>query len=337
MTIPYRTRQALLRGALILLVVLGIAALVWGGWIFWLSRYVIYTDQGAKIDFSLPEQVPSGVLAQPPELGEPIVVQYNDVASLVGEDLAQIVGYYIEDADLKNNMEQIKSQIKALPAGTAVMVNVKNIQGSFYYSSDVSENRAGSIDVEAMDELLKFLRKSGMYTIACFPSLRDRQYGLHHTNDGIHHSSRGYLWQDDTGCYWLNPATGGTLNYLTQTVNELKNLGFNEVVLSDFSIPVSDNIYFDGDRTQVLTAAARTIVTSCATDSFAVSFMGSTPFTLPEGRCRLFVQDVEPSGIAAAVEKANVSDPLVYVVFVTPLYDTRFEAYSVMRPLSGAH
>ena len=337
MTIPYRTRQMLLRAGLILLVVLGIAALVWGGWIFWLSRFVVYTDEGAKIDFSLSEQVSSGTVAQPPEKGETIAVNYNDVASLVGEELTQIVGYYIEDADLKNDMEVIKSQIKALPAGTAVMVNVKNIQGSFYYSSDVSENRASSVDTEAMDELIQFLRKSGMYTIACFPSLRDRQYGLHHTNDGIHHSSRGYLWQDDTGCYWLNPATGGTLGYLTQTVNELKALGFNEVVLSDFTIPESDNIYFDGDRTQTLTTAAKTIVSSCATDSFAVSFMGKTPFTLPEGRCRLFVQDIEPSGISAAVENAGVPDPLVYLVFVTPLYDTRFEEYSVMRPLSGAH
>lgn len=337
MNIPYRTRQALSRLAIALLVLFCIAALIWAGWVFWLSRYVIYTQDGAKIDFSLSQQVPSGEPVVEPEAGETIVVNYNDMSAQAGTELAQIVGYYVEDSALAENIEQVKADIKALPAGTPVMINVKNIHGNFFYSSAVSEYRSDSVDIEAMDELITWLKKSGMYTIACMPALRDRQYGLNHTIDGIHHSSRGYLWQDDAGCYWLNPASSGTLTYLTQVVNELKSLGFNEVVLSEFSIPESNNIYFDGDKTQALTTAANTIVSSCATNSFAVSFMGSTAFTLPEGRCRLYLQNVEPSGISAAVEASGVADPLIQLVFVTQLYDTRFDEYSALRPLSSAH
>ncbi len=334
MNIPYRTRMALGRLAIILLVLLLVGALVWAGWVFWLSRYVIYTQDGAKLDFSLPENISSGELAVAPEPGETIVVNYNDTAVTTTE-LGPLIGYYVEDFAL-SDLAKVKADIQALPAGTAIMINVKNIRGGFYYSSAVSESRSSNVDTAAMDELIGWLKKSGMYTIACVPALRDREYGLNHTIDGIHHSSRGYLWMDDQGCYWLNPASGGTLNYLTQIVNEIKALGFHEVLLCDFAIPESSNIYFDGDKAQALNNAANTIVTSCASGSFTVSFMGSG-FTLPEGRCRLYLQNVAPSGINAAVQASGVADPLIGLVFVTDLYDTRFEEYSALRPLSSAH
>lgn len=335
MNIPYRTRMALGRLAVALLVVLLVGALIWAGWVFWLSRFVIYTQDGAKIDFSLSENVASGEIAIQPEPGETVVVSYNDAGAVATTELGPLIGYYVEDSAL-SDIAKVKADIQALPAGTAIMVNVKNIRGGFYYSSAVSQTRSSNIDTAAMDELIGWLKKSGMYTIACVPALRDREYGLNHTVDGIHHSSRGYLWMDDQGCYWLNPASGSTLSYLTQTVNELKALGFHEVLLTDFSIPSSSNIYFDGDKNQALTNAANTIVTSCATGSFAVSFTGNG-FALPEGRCRLYLQNVEPSGISAAVEASGVADPLIQLVFVTTLYDTRFEEYSALRPLSSAH
>lgn len=336
MTIPYRTRIALGRIAIVLVALLLVAVLVLAGWIFWLSRFVIYTQDGAKLDFSLSEEVSSGLLAVEPEPGETVAVSYNDLAAQITTELGPLIGYYVEDAALAKDIEQVKAEIQALPAGTAVMINVKNIRGGFYYSSAVSQSRSSNIDAQAMDDLIAWLKKSGMYTIACVPALRDREYGLNHTNDGVHHSSRGYLWMDDEGCYWLNPNSSGTISYLTQTVNELKGLGFNEVLLCDFSIPRGDDTYFDGDRTQALSNAANTLVTSCATNTFAVSFMGSS-FTLPEGRCRLYVKDVEPSGIGTAIENSGVADPSIGLVFVTALYDTRFDQYSVLRPLSSAH
>ena len=338
--IPYRTRRLLQRSSIVLLVVTLVAALVFLCWFVWLKRYVVYTrDQGAVLDMQLSAQIPEGNVAIPPEEKDPVNIYYNEGENAINtsKELTHIVGYYADTKAWEAGVDQVLQQALALPTGTPVMLDVKSAKGNFYYSSAVSETRSSNVDTQAMDELIAWLKKSGMYTIACVPALRDREYGLHHTGDGIHHSSRGYLWMDDMGCYWLNPMSGGTLNYLTQTVNELKALGFHEVLLSDFSIPVSNNIYFDGDRSQALTSAANTIVTSCATGSFTVSFMGSTSFTLPEGRCRLYMENVEPSGINSAVEASGVSDPLIQLVFLTTLYDTRFEKYSALRPLSSAH
>lgn len=336
MTLPYRTRRTLLRTGAVLLILLLVAILVWGCWILWLSRFVIYTQDGAKIDFSLPEHLASGELAQPPEPDETISINYNDTSGTVNTELAQLGGYYVEISALQKDISAVKSQIQALPAGTAVMVDVKNIYGRFYYSSSVSDARNSSIDIQAMDQLIEYLDKSSMYTIARLPALRDYQYGLNHVPDGLP-TAGGYLWMDGDGCYWLNPASSGTLSYLVQIANELKSLGFDEVVFYDFYFPETTGIVYTQDKAQALATAAKTLVSSCATDTFAVSFVGSADFALPEGRSRLYMENVEAINAANAAQQTGLADPAIRLVFLTEVHDTRFDKYSVLRPLSAAH
>lgn len=335
MTIPYRTRRALGRFALALLAVLLAAILVWGCWIVWLSRYVIYTQDGVKIDFSLSEQLAPGQLAQRPEPEETIFVNYDDAPGAVSTELKQMNGYYADAAALKD-IPTVKAQIQALPAGSAVMVDVKNIYGSFYYSSKVSDARTTSVDIQAMDSLIEMLNKSGMYTIARLPALRDYNYGLHHVPDGLP-TAGGYLWLDKDGCYWLNPASSGTLSYLIQIVNELKDLGFDEVVFYDFYFPDTNGIVYTKDKAEALATAANTLVSSCATDAFGVSFVGKPGFALPQGRSRLYVENAEPINAANIAQQTGLADPEIRLVFLTTLHDTRFDKYSVLRPLSAAH
>ena len=335
MTIPYRTRQVLRRSAVLLLVLLLLSVLVWGCWIVWLSRYVIYTQDGAKIDFSLPEQLLSGQIAKPPATGETITVNYDDPPGSVSTELAQLKGYYADLSALKD-ISAVKSQIQALPAGTPVMVDVKNIYGSFYYSSAVSDSRSSSVDTQAMDDLIQTLNSSNLYTIARLPALRDYQYGLHHVPDGLP-TAGGYLWMDSMGCYWLNPTSSGTLSYLIQITNELKALGFDEVVFYDFKFPETTGIVYAQNKDEALFVAAKTLVSSCASDSFGVSFVGDADFPLPEGRSRLYVENAQPSGVSNIAQQTGLADPAVRLVFITALHDTRFEQYGVLRPLSAAH
>ena len=92
------------------------------------------------------------------------------------------------------------------------------------------------------------------------------------------------------------------------------------------------------DRTQALNTAAQTLLTSCATDTFAVSFVKRTEgLLLPEGRGRLYITDALAADAAGIAANAGVANPAINLVFLTELHDTRFNVYSVMRPLSGAH
>lgn len=338
MALPYRTRKKLQRIGLVALVVLLAALLIWGCWLLWLHKHIRYTSGGAVLDFDMGPISRDGQLALPPDNQETISIYYNegDNAVNTSKELTQLVGYYITGQDL-TDIPTLKEYLKTLPSGTPVMMDVKNIYGGFYYSTGVSTARSENVDTKEVDALIKQLNQSGAYVIARFPALRDKAYGLEHDEDGVFHSSRGYLWVDEEGCYWLNPSREGTLSYITRIVTELKGLGFDEVVLADFQVPRADNTYFEGDRDEAIASAAKTLLSSCGSEYFAVSFTGSAGFPLPEGRARLYVETASAAEVESLAQQSGLADPMTQLVFLTENHDTRFNDYSVMRPISAAH
>ena len=336
--IPYRTRRTLGRLGLAALIVLAAAVLVWGCWMLWLQRYVVYTrDQGAKLDLEASPTLASGQVVKEPEQPQ-VNIYYNEGEDAINtsKELQQLQGYYITVTDLKNT-DALMEKISSLPAGTAVVVDVKNGFGNFYYSSAVTTSRSTDVNIEKVDAFFEFLNESGMYTIARFPALRDRNYGLNHVPDGLPEAGGGgWLWPDAEGCYWLDPTSQGTLSHLAQIINELKGMGFDEVLLQDFCFPDTDRVTFTKDRAESLTTAARTLVTACATDQFCVSFLKESDFTSPSGRSRIYLADAEPSQAEQIASASGLADPSAQLVFLTELHDTRFDAYGVIRPLSDA-
>ena len=254
----------------------------------------------------------------------------------VSKELVQMVGYYVTQQDLETDIAAIRPQLQKLEKSTPVMIDVKSYKGDFFYSSTLSDNRNSKIDPAAMDELLEYLQLSDMYAIARLPGLRDFNYGLNHVSDGLP-TAGGYLLVDDDRCYWLNPSSQGTITYLVSIITELKSLGFDEVVFEDFRFPDTTQIVFKNDRAEALTAAAQLLVDTCTGDNFAVSFVGAHDFPLPTGRSRLYVTGATAADAASVASQTGLENPAVNLVFLTDLHDTRFDVYSVLRPLSGAH
>ena len=337
MTVPYRTRCFLKRLGIWLLVVTVVAVVIWACWLLWLNRYVVYTrDRGAVLDFSLSSQELSGQRAQKPVIENPVQIYYNEGENTVhtNKELSQIIGYYVTGKDLESDFEAVQQKLKTLPADTPVMLDMKSIYGNFFYSSAVSENRNSDLDIEKMDALIREICGK-YYTIARVPALRDRLYGLEHVNDGLPVAA-GYLWMDDYGCYWLNPASDGTVSYLAAIANELKNLGFDEVVFTDYYFPDASSIVFRGDKTETLTKTAQTLVNTCGSDDFAVSFTMENSFTPPTGKSRIYLEDAAAANAGSLADSFGFEDPAARVVFLTDVHDTRFDDYSVLRPVADA-
>jgi len=339
MIFSYRTRQALKRIAVAFLVVLLVLTVILVFWFMWLERFVVYTADGkAVLDLSLSATFPPGEEAVAPTAGPTVPIYYNDGENVIitTTELTQMQGYYIDEEALMD-IANVRSQLDALPAGTPVMLDVKSIYGNFFYSSSVSSRRNSDLNIGAVDALIADITASNLYVIARLPALRDYYFGLNNVPYGLP-TAGGYLWMDDDYCYWLNPASEGTITYLMQIITELRGLGFDEVVLSDFYFPATNDIVFTQDKTQALSDTASLLVKNCATASFAVSFTGqSASFPLPEGRCRLYIQDAAAADAASIALESGLADPAVYLVFVTEFHDTRFDDYSVLRPLAGAH
>lgn len=125
--------------------------------------------------------------------------------------------------------------------------------------------------------------------------------------------------------------------YLVQIVTELKNMGFDEVVFDEFRFPDTKDLKFSGDRSAAISTAAKTLLDSCGDDRFAVSFVGGMEgFILPQGRSRLYIKEALAADAAGIAANSGVADPAINLVFQTEFHDTRFNAYSVLRPIESA-
>ena len=340
MSIPYRTQQNIKHFAVALLVLAAVGAAVWAMWLLWLQRFVVYTRQdGAVLNMEISENLAPGQAAIPPIEDESIEIFYNEGEEKVNlsTDLAPLKGYYVLGNAVSTNPDGVWEQISALPAGTPVMLDLKSVYGMFYYSTATGRPTSGDADVRGVDNLIRNLKNSDYYTIARIPALRDRDYGLNNTNEGLPVAA-GYLWMDEDGCYWLNPAREAIINYLIDIATELRMLGFDEVVFEDFYFPKTQNIVFDGDKTATLESTAQTVVDACATDTFAVSFVSDGTWKDPDGRSRVYRDDISDAiKLMEFNSSLAVENPEARVVLITNNMDTRFEDYGVMRPIELAH
>lgn len=337
MILPYKTRRGLKRLGVFLLSAALILALVWVVWLLWLDRYVVYSDEGARLDFSLSKDFPNAQIATEPT-GSPISIYYNEGNNAIdtSTELAQMNGYYISIDMLRNEIDLVWDMVRNMPAGSSVLIDLKDTAGRFYYDTSLSSHITSSIDSDVMNQLLTHLRTGNYYLIARVPAFQDYYFGLENVPYGLP-TSKGYLWFSDERTYWLNPASEGTLAFLIQIAAEIRTLGFDELVFTDFCFPDTDKISFKGSKQGALEDAAKRLAEVCATESFAVSFATTdAAFPLPEGRCRLYLENKDAAKAATLAAETGIEDTAVRLVFLTEFNDTRFDLYSVLRPITNA-
>ena len=341
MTLTFRTRRRL-KGLFIALLSLTMAfILAWLGWVVYLERYIIYTRDGVVLNLDLDlDQYDEGVVATPPDANETVPIFYNEGSNAqeMNAELTQLWGYYISFDALAKDINACRDQLALLPAGTPVMIELKSGYGKFHYSTSVpGAELSDSVNIAEVDSLIQDLRSRNLYLIAKVSAFRDRAYGLKNVPQGIYHVNKKGLWPDNNNCYWLNPTNPTVLSYISSIVQELKEMDFDEVLLADFSVPVSDKVYFKEDRTEALKNAANTIIESCGSEYFTVSFgVTSSTFPLPEGRTRMYLSGVEAQNVGAVIAQSKIENPEIHIVFLVDTNDTRYDAYGVMRPLSAS-
>ncbi len=335
--LTFSAKRRLQRAGLITAILVMVMILVWFCWVIWAERYVVYSREGATINLDLPERIGGGQVAAPPALDETIPIYINEGSDAISTtaELAQISGYYVDQDVLIEGVQPVKDVVATLPAGTAVLLELKNIYGRFNYTSELTyAEMASNIDTAAVDDLITEITSRNLYAVALVPAFRERSFVLKR-NAFFLKTSNGYGWEDDSNCYWLDPTDSGTLNWLIQIAEELRTLGFDEVVFTEFRFPSSDRISFREDRNAAIQAAANKLVETCGSANFTISFAtNDTAFKLPEGgMSRLYLENVGAKDVDAAAAKVTVPDPAVNLVFLATTNDTRYDKYSALRPI----
>ena len=340
MKLTFTTKRKLQRAGLIGLIVLMVSILVWFCWVVWLERFMVYSSDGATLNFN-PAPAGVGEIAMEPHLEETVSIYINEGSNAINTstELTGINGFYIDSDALTQDFATVQSNINQLPAGTAVMIEMKNIWGSFFYTSNLPDaSLATKLDTKTVDALIETLNSKNLYTIAMIPAFRERAYCLldsSYASAGLAQSGKAYLWSDSESCYWLNPSSTRALNWVISIIQELKSLGFDEVVLSEFRFPSTNQITFSGDQAEALATAASTIMSTCANETFAVSFLtDDSTFTLPEGRTRLYLENISAKTVDAVVATVKVPDTMANLIFMATTNDTRYDAYSNLKPIT---
>ena len=340
MSIPYRHRRTLKRLGTLLAVLFLIFSVTWLCWVIWLQRYVIYTDDGAQLNFALSSYELTGKEAIKPQAQQNVSIFYNEGADAIdtSNEMTQLNGYYITSDMFQQDLDNVMLQIERFPAGTPVMIDMKGAFGSFFYASNLPDAvMSASTNIEQVSQLITRLHTKGFYTIARISAFRDRTYGESHVSSGLYMLNKKGLWMDPDGMYWLDPTNATTTSWITSQVLELRDMGFDEVLLDDFCFPNSEQYIFTGDKAAALQSAAATLMSTCGNNKFVLSFQTSDPaFILPEGRCRQYITGVSAAGIAQAAAQYKMSDPEIRMVFLAESGDTRYEKYSVLRSLHVA-
>ena len=341
MAIPYRTRRKLNFFGLLFLIVSVILIIGWLCWVMWLQRYVIYEKDGARLDFRHSANDLIGEVAKPIEYSSNISIYYNEGADAITttKALEPINGYYITNDMVKQDMQNVLLQVERLPVGTPVMIDMKGPYGSFFYSSKLSEAiMSASTDIDAMDQLVQKLKSKGFYTTAQISAFQDWNFVNNHATSGLKMvKSPSYCWLDPDGYFWLKPTDSTAISWIATVIMELRDMGFNEVMLDNFQFPNSDQYVFNDDKDAALQEAASKLIVACGSNDFAISFNVTSPaFPLPEGRCRLYVENVAATQLTTQVGLASFEDVSTHLVFLSETGDTRFDEYSVLRSLQVA-
>ena len=340
MSIPYRHQRALKRIGTLLAVLFLVFVVTWLCWVVWLQRYVVYTDAGAELNFALSSYELTGKEAVKPKAQQNISIFYNEGADAIDttNEMTQLNGYYITSEMFQQDIDYVMLQVERFAAGTPVMIDMKGGFGSFFYKSNLPDAVvSASTNIEKVSQLITRLHTKGFYTIARISAFQDRSFGESHVSSGLYMLNRRGLWMDQEGMYWLDPTNATTTSWITSVVLELRELGFDEVLLDDFCFPNSDQYIFTGDKQAALQSAAATLVSTCSSNKFVLSFQTSDPaFILPEGRCRQYITGISAAGIAQSAAQLKISDPEIRMVFLAESGDTRDEKYSVLRSLHVA-
>ena len=108
-------------------------------------------------------------------------------------------------------------------------------------------------------------------------------------------------------------------------------------MLADFRFPNSNGYLFEGDKTEALKSAASTLLATCGSSDFVLSFEVDDPsFELPGDRCRLYIDSANVGNISQVVSQVTFEDPEVRLVFLADSGDTRYDEYGILRSIEVA-
>ena len=305
--------------------------------LMFVQRYVVYTKDGATIDFHRSAAHLSASTAPEAVTSAPMDVSIAyESPSPSSEDGSPIKGYYLSTQDLQDP-EDCLQRAEALEYGATVLLELKNASGDFYYRSKIENAEYADVDLDEIENLISTLRQQGCTLIALIPAFADSSFALENTDSALA-TKDGALWANNSDSYWLDPASVMVLNRLENIIQELADLGFNEIVLENFYFPSNDTIVYSSQQTtsQLIENAVERLCKRFANSKFLLSFLtDGTDFPARDVSGRLFLENIDATQVdkVIAAYQSDSWDAASRLVFLTNSKDNRFSDRNSLSPM----
>lgn len=226
--------------AILLVLVIAVAASI-----IYLQQYVVYSSDGSR-QIDLPWRTegktppppadqgegPAGgvdVVVQEPEKPEPVEIA---AGSLPAQTLTMAGWAEWYDASENANFN-------------AVAVRLKTANGTIYYDSASAVPGAAALAKEPGDTaaaLAALTSRPDMHAIASMACLQDYKAANADVEGRGLKNTGGYIFYDGNNSLWLDPAKPGAREYVCALAREIAELGFDELLLTDFGYPTAGKI-----------------------------------------------------------------------------------------------
>ena len=241
-----------------MLVVIAVALAVW--LFYYLQRYIVYDKDGLRLDLSAQREeiLHPGASAEPTAAPAPervdveIVVEQRDYSELqtdAGNNLRPIHAVFVPAKDVTENT--LKFYAGKMGDFDALVLELKAEDGFLRWRSAVPAADSFAVNgTLELRELLEPLKEQGVYLVAQLSALADGTMAQRNAPIALKSAVTGQAYTDASGRAYLDPYSDSTRDYLLALLTELRDMGFDEVLLSGVVCPDSDALQFSKAMTQ---------------------------------------------------------------------------------------
>ncbi len=247
-----------------------------------LQKYVVTTSDGISLELPFlqgDESEAEGSGSPPSELPSAELVieepNYEDIQTDAGEDLTELRALLVPQEDISDSGLATAAQSAQALGATALVLEMKPESGllswNSYSETAVSYGTAGT---ESIGETLSALAQDGMYLAAQISVCIDDLMASRNPTAALR-TADGETYTDEYGGR-LDPYNSFVRTYILELINELEAMGFDEIILTNLSMPSGEYQYsqemtYTADAQAALVSFSNWLTTNCSGFDISIS------------------------------------------------------------------
>lgn len=240
----YRGRRTLTDILRIIAIVLGAAVVLVLAGLFLAQDYIVYTDEGLRLELPFFKNEPQGADESALDPGSITIKEQaapgtsGSASSAQAEPEAAMMACQLPLGSLLDG----SAEAALLEAGAnTLIVEMKGGDGKLAWRSEAALAQQAQVNGTAeVEPALERLQEKGITTVARVCCFRDDSIPYYDTELALRTSSGN--WRDEKGLRWLSPACEPAREYLAELCGELAQMGFDQVLLESFAFPTEGEL-----------------------------------------------------------------------------------------------